>query len=363
MKFKEEMTALERQNLYWTGESVDRIPYSMDLGESAVPIFGFSNRDYLFSASTMATVEGLVLKEFGGDGVGVSINTRAFGEAFGSTLKYTEYGYSYIEKFRLEKQESILNLEKINPYRSGRIPIILEAAKILKERYGEEYPFNVGVPCPANCALGLCSMENLLVAMLRNPDRFNYIMEYCLENLLDCVQVFYKETGASFTIFESLASSQIISKLQFEKNIYTYVERLANGIKQITGAVPAFGGSGKNNQIWDDLIEIGIQSIGLDALDDIKEAKEKIGMKAAIWGNVDPLIFIYGTSDEIRSNVYRCLIDASDNPRGYTLGIGGGTIPFGASIENIKVYSRFAKEYGRGAQMGHLCKGLENNEI
>lgn len=46
----EEMTSLERVTAYRSGKAVDRLPYSMGLGETIVNYYGYTNKEYLFSS-------------------------------------------------------------------------------------------------------------------------------------------------------------------------------------------------------------------------------------------------------------------------------------------------------------------------
>lgn len=355
---KEEMTSLERTTAYWAGKAVDRLPFSMDLGESIVPYFGYSNREYLFSAEIMVEVEERVQQEFGGDGMGFSINTRAFGEAFGSQMIYPDYGYSSILSHHCAKGKWITEMESIDPYRDGRLPIILEATKRLQEKYGKEQPLSISLPCPGNCALSLVGITDLLKMMLKEPDRFNQLMDFCLASVRRCAEVFFRETGIFIGTFEVLASSQVTSPKQFQTYLRPYIEKTVSILREITGVTPSFGGCGSNAKIWKDLLTMGITSFGIDATDQIAEAKQVLGSQAALCGNIDPTLSLTGSPEEIRQAIYDCLDIVSDSPKGFSLGLGGGTAAFGAPIENLRAYAQWAKQYGRGAQMGKRCRGL-----
>ena len=130
----EEMTSLERVTAYRSGKTVDRLPYSMGLGETIVNYYGYTNKEYLFSSKIMVDVESKILHEFGGDGMTFSINTRAFAEALGSKMRYVDRGYSTIEKYFLDINP-VDNFESVDIYTAGRLSILLEAVKMAQERY------------------------------------------------------------------------------------------------------------------------------------------------------------------------------------------------------------------------------------
>lgn len=353
----EEMMSLERVEAYRAGKAVDRLPYSMGLGETIVNYYGYTNREYLFSPQIMVDVESKILHEFGGDGMTFSVNTRAFAEALGSKMQYVDYGYSTIKEYALAVN-SVNNLEAVNIYTAGRLSIILEAIKIAQERYGMEQSIGFSVPCPMNCALGIINLEKLLVYMLKKPEVYRAIMDYCLKAILECVKVFYAETGIVPGIFEVNLAKGIMSQRHVSMYVLPYVKRTMEGILKITGRLPGYGSCGSNEYIWASLLDLGFKSIGIDATDDIEKAKLKIGTKVSISGNVDAVFLRDATQEEIIHSVYECILKASDNKNGYTLGIGGGPMAFGTPMENIKTYSICAQKFGRGAQKGRLCDGV-----
>lgn len=352
MQYKDSMTSLERIKAYNAGEIVDRLPYGMNLGESIVSYYGYTNKDYLFSSEIMADVEGKILEEFGGDGITFPINTRAFAEAVGSKMKYPEYGYSDVEQYKLFSAEDVDYLEPVDPYKDGRLPIILEAVKRAQERYGKEQPISITVPCPANCALGIIRMERLVKYMVKETDKFCKIMDYCLDNILACAKVFYKETGVPIGTFEVMAAYQVTSLKQFQKYLKPYIRKMIEELKKLTGEVPSYGSCGSNSHIWEELISMGICSIGIDATDDIACAKEQIGDRVFISGNIDPVFLKEATPQEIGRSIHKCMEQAADSPKGFKLSLGGGPASFGTPIENIHAYAYYAREYGRGAKKG-----------
>lgn len=354
-----EMTSLERIMSYRAGKKVDRLPYTMGLGETIVTHYGYTNKEYLFSSEIMVDVERKSLNEFGGDGMNFSVNTRAFAEAAGSKMRYVDYGYSIIEEYILCRKP-VEELETIHVHQAGRLPIILEAIKMAQERYGKEQAIGFSVPCPMNCALGMISLERLLIFMMKRPETYLKIMDYCLEMILECVKVFYLETGIVPGIFEVNIAKGIVGSKQVNTYILPYIKKMVDGIKEITGKIPSYGSCGSNEYVWEWLLDIGIQSIGVDATDDIERAKQKIGNRAAISGNIDAMFLREASEKEIIQNVYTCIEKAADSENGYTLGMGGGPMAFGTPLENIRTLSKCAQTFGKGAQKGVICDGIKS---
>ena len=254
---KQEMTSRERQEAYARGERVDRIPYSTGAGESILPYYGISDRDYLFSSEVTADVAFMCLRDFGGDGMGLSITARAFAEAAGSELEYPKQGYSHIVRHLIPDYRKFpAQLPEITVEKSGRLRTILDSLLLMQRRYGREYSVGYSVPCPGNCALGLMPADQLLRCMVKRPDQYAELMEFCLDAMLKCVRVFYEESGLSPGIFDVFASRELCGRY-YEQNAEPYIQKMVAGIESITGQTPGFGTCGSRGdfktrkQDWD----------------------------------------------------------------------------------------------------------------
>ena len=140
------------------------------------------------------------------------------------------------------------------------------------------------------------------------------------------------------------------------------MERTCEGLKEITGHMPSFGGCGSNQHIWPDLMKIGINSFAIDTTDSLADAKHMLGSSSSLYGNLDPILCLTSTPEEMERAVFDCISVGSDSPCGFTLGLGGGSAAFAAPIENIRAFVRAARKYGQGAQIGKPCKGLTENK-
>ena len=65
-----------------------------------------------------------------------------------------------------------------------------------------------------------------------------------------------------------------------------------------------------------------------------------------------------GTHDEIAASVRDCILQAADNPKGFTL-CPGCTTPVNTSLDNMIAFMNAAATYGRGARKGALPRGVE----
>lgn len=99
---KGELTAIERNKLLSEGKEVDRINCAVDSGETLAPLIGCTLKEFYFSAERMCQLEEYVYEKFHSDGAGLSTTLRGMAEAMGSTIKYSDYNISQLEKPAIE---------------------------------------------------------------------------------------------------------------------------------------------------------------------------------------------------------------------------------------------------------------------
>lgn len=100
---------------------------------------------------------------------------------------------------------------------------------------------------------------------------------------------------------------------------------------------------GDTTKLLETFPEMGIRGISIDSSVDIAYAKETVGDKLSIMGNVSPMEILNGTSESIEHAVIDCFRKCWDNPRGFTIA-PGCDIPVTASLENIDAYMRAARK-------------------
>lgn len=87
---------------------------------------------------------------------------------------------------------------------------------------------------------------------------------------------------------------------------------------------------------------MGIRGVSIDSAVDIGFAKETVGDKMSIMGNVSPIEILEGTPDSIQAAVIDCFRKCWDNPCGFTIA-PGCDIPVQAPLENIDAYMKAAR--------------------
>jgi uroporphyrinogen decarboxylase len=96
--------------------------------------------------------------------------------------------------------------------------------------------------------------------------------------------------------------------------------------------------------IYEDVISLGVDALSIDAPSSLEKLFEVGRGKTVILGNVDPILFIEGTPDQLREEAKKCF-DVSAGEAKYVIG-PGCAIPLQAKLENIKAFTQACHEYG-----------------
>ena len=207
-----EMTPKERAAAYGRGEEVDRIPTSLSAGETAPPLYGYTIRDYYFSADAMVAVESGLAEDFQADNMGIGLGLRTVIEALGTELSYPDESVSYIVKPRLESFDQVNELGMLNIDKDGRLPLIVEAFERLMDKYGNVRNFGSGLAGPFTTAASLIGTEKFLVSTVKNKEGVHRLLQYSTDCIVELCRDLNKRLGIKFMLSEPMGAKNLISK-------------------------------------------------------------------------------------------------------------------------------------------------------
>lgn len=94
------------------------------------------------------------------------------------------------------------------------------------------------------------------------------------------------------------------------------------------------------------MLDTGIDTLSIDNVEDLEEAKNIAGKRVCISGNVDPVyIMNKGTREEVINATKECIKKGYNSPNGFVLSTGC-QIPLNSPIENIDAMMDTARTYG-----------------
>lgn len=343
---KEEMTPKERIVAFSKGEEIDRIICVPDMGVTMAPFIGVTARDYYHSAQLMADLEIALFKRLHHDGVSISTSLRGVAEAMGSKVGYPEYGISYLIEPAINSIDQIESLKVVDPLKDGNLPTLLEAIRITREALMDKVDVGAAMSGPFSVAASVVGTENLLKWMIKYPKKVHTLMDIVAESNNRYIEAVAK-LGVSIGFADPVSSTSLISPKQFREFSLPALKKNINKIKEKTGGAPGIHICGKSKELWEDVVNAGISNFSIDNAEDLEEAKNIMGDRVVITGNVPPVDIVYrGEKEAIFKSVKECIKKGHDSKKGYILSTGC-QIPMHTPIENIEMFMEAGKTYGK----------------
>lgn len=341
---EDQMTSLERMAAYNRGERVDRLPCNPNIANGAARVIGCKVSEFKNNGRLIAEAHIKAYRMFSYDGVRIFTDLYVQAEAMGAKVRYPLDDTADLEGPAIRDITEIDSIQPANPYKDGRLPSHLEAAKILIDELGTEVPCSGGVTGPFTTASFLIGVETLIRLLSRNPDAVHRLCVASLETSIRYADAFI-DAGLTPTVSEPMSSTTVVSPKHFREFSFPYLKRLIGHIHS-RGKAVTLHICGKTAKIWDAMAEAGADCLSIDNVASLQDCKNRVGDRLRIMGNVDPSGVMYaGTPEDVRKTTMECIRQAYDNPKGYII-CSGCSLPIDTPFENIRAMLDTAREIG-----------------
>lgn len=340
------MTPRERMDAFSKGEEIDRVICIPDMGVTMVPFIGAKASDYYHSAELMAELEIALFERLHHDSVGISTSLRGVAEAMGAKVGYPDYNISYLLEPAVKSVDEIEYLKVPDPLKDGILPILIEAIRLTRDALIDKVDVSASMSGPFSLAASVVGTENLMKWMIKYPKKIHTLMEIVAEANNRYIEEVAK-LGVSIGFADPVSSTSLISPKQFREFSLPALQKNVDKIKETTGSAPSIHICGKSKEIWEDVVNTGISNFSIDNVEDLEEAKEIMGDRVVITGNVPPVDVMHlGTKEDISKSVKECIKKGHDSKNGYILSTGC-QIPMHTPMENIEMFMEAGSIYGK----------------
>ncbi|MBE0658694.1 MAG: hypothetical protein IH602_13460 [Bryobacteraceae bacterium] len=269
--------------------------------------------------------------------VGIDIyNLEA--EAYGAEVENPgEDAIPAISRNPCRSIEEGLAIRPFDPKRDGRIPMVIDTARRLKDALPEA-DVRVPVAGPFSVAFNLRGINGLLEDVGLTPEPVaEWLMQLARNQAAFCQAVV--EAGVGVAFFESAAAPPLLSPRQFHNVELPALNWILREASAITGsAVPCIMG-GHTYPILDDMLSTGTGFLVCNVETKQKEFVEKVwAQKPAVKVrvNMDPRIVACDDPETIRAEVERIVAIARPNCL-----MGTGCLPLETPPSNIRLIREF----------------------
>lgn len=342
----DEMTPKERAAAISSGKPVDRIQCCPLMGEVGAKFIGVKISKLCFDHKLMVDTEINSYKTLHFDGAGIGPNLFGIAEAMGTVLAYPDNEMPYVDIPILKNYDDIGKLTPVNPHKDGRLPLFLEACKIINDKIGDEVGVSSGLGGPFTTAASLRGTEYFLRDTIKNPEWVHMLLEISTQSIFNYIDA-VSDIGIKPSLAEPVSSLNVISPKQFRTFVKPYLKKCVDRIIDRWGSGPSIHVCGNTKGIWEDLVDIGAQVLSVDNVVDMEEVKKSVGSRVTIMGNVKPVETVCnGGKDEIFNAVKECIRKSYDSPKGFILSTGC-KIPMQTPKENVEFFMEAARKYGK----------------
>lgn len=297
------LNSRERVLKLFRRESLDYIPLFSGYGN--ITIHGLEKYGWKFpeihtDARKMANMAASTFHLFGFESAVVPFDMGVEAEALGSKVNYyahaTDILYPTISQHPAEKVED-LNLQiPLDLASAGRIPLVTEAIRILKEEVGNQVAIGSWVLGPYTLAGQLLDLSQLAKAAFKKKDLVGKLLDQLAGVLIQIINI-YRRAGADYiTVREMGAGPDILSPRMFESLIRPPLRRIFDEIE----SPKVLHICGDTNAIIDQMVLCGADALSVEKKNNVTETRKKLGPDVLIFGELDAYgVLSQGKPDDV----------------------------------------------------------------
>ena len=323
-------------------EPADRVAIVPELIQHNLDVAGRTHSAFSSNPDVMCEVILAGLKAYETDAVYVSSDNYLIVEAMGGEVKLPPDDPPALLHPAVNCIEDAVKLEPLDVTR-GRIPVILEATRMLRETLKDEIFVKTCIDsAPFSAAAAILGPQEFMINLIDEPELCHEFLEICTESVIRYGLAAAK-AGAHGLAFGDSASV-LISRDMYGEFSLPYAKRAVSALKEQTGLPVFYHVCGNTRHILDLMAETGADCIEIDSLVPMSLAKETVAGRCAIEGNVSTIEAFYeGTPEDVRREA-NAIIDLFGRNGGLILS-SACEIPRHTRPENVRALTDAAFQY------------------
>jgi MtaA/CmuA family methyltransferase len=318
-------------------EEVEYVPAIPTVSAWVARFSGLPLKTLIYDAEAMVNAQINAQKALGHDAFFAYIDPLYIPVAFGCSIGFLSSGAADAVPLDLQSETDIDALPTPDVRRDGRLPLILSVAEHLVESPGREVPVLPLVEGPfTNCARML-GTEKMMRAVMKNKPLVEKLLQKIGKLLSQFGQALSEVGVDGLIIADPVGSSTMVSNKIYSDLVLPHLQRFIGGLR-----IPVIlHVCGDTEPILDMMAETGAKILSLDQCMDLAKAKQKLGGRCGIGGNVDPInALLLGTVEDVKRETLKCL--QQGGKKGYVL-MAGCAVPPRTPIENLKAMIETAR--------------------
>lgn len=340
-----EMTSRERVLGLLNGEQVDRVACYSGTGTvwgAALKHYGYAFPDVHYDAEKMANIATFPYAQTGFECAMMPFDICVEAELLGCELNLfrdsDESIYPNIKKRIILKQQDMESLViPDNIEQAGRVPVVCNAIKLAKAKFGDQIPIGAHILGPFTLAGQIMDFNELLMAVFKNPASVSALLGKLTEALIAVAKA-YEKAGADYICLREMSgTTDIVSPKQFNQLLQPELAKII----EKSGVPIILHICGNTNKIVNYMAECSANAISVETKNDLGKTRQDIGTQPFVFGNIDGYeVLVKGTPEDVERETLKCLQSGVDAlwP--------GCEISLKAPFDNLQAMVRAVEKYG-----------------
>lgn len=324
----------------------DRVPVIPQDHHVAMRYAGFNHGNFHTDPYKMMEAQLRYMEDFDMDGTLIGADTVCLAEAVGCQIAITDdhcprplsgclTDYSHLDKLKLP-----------DPYSSGRMPVWVEATRLIADRVGKD---KLVIARADQGAFSLASMMRGMQDFLEDvvseeyEDEIHELLRYCNECMWVFIEALVQAGAHVVTTGDSISGPGVVSPRVYKEYSYPYEKDITERCHKL-GTKFSIHICGKADQILEDWVDTGCDLMELDDRTNFALARKASLGKSTLFGNLNTTLLFNGTPKQVYE-ASRDLI-AQVMPYGDFILSSGCLVSDAAPFENMKAMVDAAKDFG-----------------
>ncbi|MFA7126180.1 MAG: uroporphyrinogen decarboxylase family protein [Bacilli bacterium] len=300
------MNGCERTKAAIKHQKIDRFPVFPILLAPACQMFGVNQRDFLSDSKVLAKTLLQARDYFDFDGIYVSRDNWVYHEALGGHLEYPDDDETFSKEVLLDSIKDFRKLSIPDPWTAPGMKTVLAAAKEIVEKTDNQYYIQANIDSgPFSLGAILRGTQNFLFDLYdEEKEALDAFLNFCTDVVITYGKAMI-ETGVH-GIQMGEANASLIDPNLFNEFVFPYLKRALDEL-QSDHCDRWVHICGNTKHLLPDLQNLPMEGFEVDALVDLATAKNLIGNKIAVKGNLDTSELLFSSADKVFNDTHSML--------------------------------------------------------
>ncbi len=350
------MTGKELIQNSFRNQPAERIPWVPFVGVHGASLIGLQAEAYLKSPQNIVDGLSRAMELYQPDGIPVCFDLQIEAEALGCRLAWSPDNPPAVVSHPLQEGVALESLMIPRPG-DGRIPVVIEAAKILREKYPDIALYGL-ITGPFTLALHLLGTD-IFMKMFEDPDYTRRLLAWCAE-VSKAMAGYYIEAGCDVVALVDPMTSQI-GPDQFKDFIHEPASAVFSHIRAL-GCLSSFFVCGQAQQNIEVMCQTGPDNISIDEnipLDFVRDVCHRYDI--SFGGNLQlTLVLLMGSPEDCQRHAIECIDTAGS--KGFILA-PGCDLPMRTPVANLQAVTLLVHDVYRQEVVRALEHSPEQRQL